>query len=216
MLSVLVTSYVNPDLDGLAGATAYAELLNAKGRRAVAAFFGKPHNEALYVLDRFDIVQPTELSSSEEFNEVILIDCSEVNHLEGNIPLEKVIEIIDHRKVNDADKFPNATTQIELVGAAATLVAEKFIQSNIPISLNSAVLLHAAIISSTLNFKASVTTDRDKNVFTWLKDMTQLGDEFVRELFSKNLILLVLNLRKPCVAILLRFLAERSKSPLPS
>lgn len=180
---VLVTAYVNPDLDGTAGAIAYAEFLNATGREAVAGVFGVPHDEAKYVLDRFHIPYPRTINSCEGFDEVILVDASELAGLEGKIPPERVVEIIDHRKIHEGDKFPNAKLQIELVGAAVTLVGEKFMAGDTPISKASAILLEAGIISNTLNFKSGTTTERDRRASTWLNKISGLPPEFANDMF---------------------------------
>jgi len=184
MKPILITCYVNPDIDGIAGIVAYREFLEKMGKNIVAGIIGKPHDEAMYILDRFGISCPEIILNADNFDEVILVDASDLNGLEGKIAPEKVIEIIDHRKVHEADKFPNAKTQIELVGAAATLIAEKFIQSKIDISKESAVLLCGAIISNTLNFKGGVTTERDKEVVMWLNRFAKLPENFWKELFN--------------------------------
>jgi len=183
MTPLLITSYVNPDLDGLASAIAYGEFLQKTDKKVVVGIIGVPHEEAQYVLDRFGFEYPQILSNTDDFNEIILVDASDLNGLEGKIAAEKVIEIIDHRKVHQADKFPYAKVQIELVGAAATLISEKFIQNKIAISKESATLLYAAIISNTLNFQGKVTTERDKKAAIWLNKIAQLPENFWRDLF---------------------------------
>lgn len=183
MKQVLITGYVNPDLDGLAGAVGYAEFLSKTGKLCEVAVIGEPHEEAKYMLDRFGFEYPKLIPNADNYDEVIIVDASDLNGLEGKIDPEKVIELIDHRKVHEADKFPNAKAQIELVGAAATLVAEKFMQHNIPISKESATLIYGAIISNTLNFKGTVTTDRDKKAAEWLNQVAQLPESFWKELF---------------------------------
>ncbi len=184
MKPVLVTCYVNPDLDGFASAVAYAEFLNSQGRPAQVGILGVPHDEVKYVLDRFKLINPKEISSAADFTEVILVDASDLNGLEGRIEPDKVVEIIDHRKVNEAEKFPNAKAQIEMVGAAATLIAEKFKQADTRISNESAILIYSAIISNTLNFKGSVTTSRDKNIASWLEQFIEVPPEYWKELFT--------------------------------
>lgn len=183
MNQVLVTAYVNADVDGVAGAMAYAEYLNYKGIQAVAGIVGEPHDEAKYILDRFNIDYPLILKNADNYEKVILVDASDLNGLEGKISPEKVIEIIDHRKIHEAEKFLNAKVQIEMVGAAATLVAEKFMQDNITISEKSAILLYGAIISNTINLKNSLTTERDINASRWLNSYANLPDIFWKELF---------------------------------
>lgn len=183
MKPTLVTCYVNPDLDGTAGAIGYAEFLQKHGMLAVAGTIGEPHEEAQYMFTRFGFAKPLLLSHTEDFEKVILVDASDLGGLEGKVAPEKVIEIIDHRKIHQADKFPNAKTQIELVGATATLVAEKFMHANTEISVPSTTLLYGAIISNTLNFKATVTTDRDRKTAAWLNETAKLPEHFWKELF---------------------------------
>lgn len=183
MKPILVTCYLDPDLDGTAGAIAYAEFLEQSGRHAVAGILGRPHEEARYVLDRFGFAYPQMISNADDFDQVILVDSSDLIGLEGRVGPEKVIEIIDHRKAHHSEEFPNAKAQIELVGAAATLVAEKFMPADTPISLRSATLLASAIISNTLNFKASVTTDRDIAASAWLSTTAKLPRDFWKDLF---------------------------------
>lgn len=183
MKSILVTSYVNPDLDGVAGVMAYGEFLRTKGKNAVVGIIGEPDDETKYILDRFGFEYPPMILNADNFAEVILVDASDLNGLEGKISAEKVIEIIDHRKVHEADKFPKAKAQIEFVGAVATLVAEKFIKNNVDISKESATLVYGAIISNTLNFKGGVSTDRDKETAAWLNKVAKLPDDFWKELF---------------------------------
>lgn len=184
MKPILVTSYVNPDLDGVAGAIAYGEFLRKIGGYAVVGIIGEPHDEAKYIFDRFGFEYPQIIENADNFDEVVLVDASDLNGLEGKISPEKVIEIIDHRKVHEADKFPNAKAQVELVGAAATLVAEKFIQNNVDISKESATLVYGAIISNTINFKGSVTTERDKKAVAWLNKVAKLPEDFWKDLFT--------------------------------
>jgi manganese-dependent inorganic pyrophosphatase len=183
MKAILITAYVNPDLDGLACALAYSELLNKLGNNTLAGFIGKIHSEAHYVLKRFNITKPLSLKNADNFKQVILVDASDLNGLEGKIDPFKVREIIDHRIINEANLFPKAKVQIELVGSAATLIAEKYLAANINISKNSAILLASAIISNTLNFKASSCTQRDKEAFQFLNQTALLAKNFWKELF---------------------------------
>jgi manganese-dependent inorganic pyrophosphatase len=181
---LLVTSYADPDLDGVACMTSYAEFLNKTGIVAEAGIFGTPHEEAQFIAKNFNVELPRSLSSSNEFERIILVDASDIIGLEGNIPPEKVIEIYDHRKVNEAEKFPNAKVHIELVGAAATLIAEKFYADNVDISKSSALWLYAAIISNTLNFQANVTTERDRAMAAWLEKRSGAPEDLAYRMFS--------------------------------
>lgn len=184
MKSTLITCYVNPDLDGYACAVAYAEFLEKKGLNVFAGIVGEPHEEVRYVLNRFNLEEAKEVLNDEISNEIILVDASDTHGLRGKIQPNKVIEIIDHRKIHEADKFINAKVQIELVGSAATLIAEKFLHEDVKISKKSAILLYSAIISNTLNFRGSVTTERDKDASKWLNQFINLPDSYWIDLFT--------------------------------
>ena len=178
---VVVTSYTEPDLDGYSCAVAYAEFLNKTGIPAVVRIFGTPHIEATYLLEKFGFKIEEDKNASLE--KVVLVDASELRDLDKFIKIENVVEVIDHRKVNDASSFVNAKIQIELVGSAATLIAEKFYKQNIDISVPAATLLYGAIVSNTLNFRAKVTTDRDRQIAEWLNHKLRLTKEFIDDMF---------------------------------
>lgn len=184
MNPLLITSYTGPDLDGFASAFAYAEFLNDQGKNASFGFAEPPHKEAQFLLDKYNIPFQFANIDPTNFGEIILVDASDVIGIDPRIKIENVTEIIDHRKVNDANVFKNAKIQIEFVGSVATLIAEKFINSKLPITKNSALLLYGAIISNTLNFQAHVTTDRDKNAAQWLAEQFSPEPNFVHEMFA--------------------------------
>ena len=57
MDKILITPKINPDLDGVACAYAYAKLLNALDydNEYVAGIFGEPQSEAKFLLNKFNI-----------------------------------------------------------------------------------------------------------------------------------------------------------------
>jgi manganese-dependent inorganic pyrophosphatase len=181
---IAVTSYENPDVDGTACAYAYVELLRKKGKNAKLVIFGVPHREAQFVIKKFGIQLGRKMGVLGNSDSVILVDASDLKGISNDIDKDKVIEIIDHREVNQADLFKNAKVQIEMVGAAATLIAEEFMKDNIEPSRESACLMCSAIMSNTLNFKANVTTGRDRKAFDWLNRIAKLPEGYVKEMFG--------------------------------
>jgi len=184
-MKTLVTTYKNPDLDGTACIFGYTEFLHKSGASdTVGAIFGDLFKEAVFVLKKFDIPM---LQNAEEIiddiDKIILVDASDFGGLSDKIIIDKVVLMIDHRKINDAGKFPNAESQIELVGSAATLIAEKFFDSSIEISEKAAALLFSAIISNTVNFQAYVTTDRDIKMAEWLKTKFPVPEGYIHDMF---------------------------------
>lgn len=181
---ILVTSYKNPDLDGTACIIAYSELLKRKGIDTNLGIIGKPHREVKFLFDNFNVECPDfNRELIEEFDKFILVDASERTGLPEKIDINEVIEVIDHRKSNEVQVFKNAKIQIELVGAAATLITEKFMKSGIRPGRSSSILLYGAIVSNTLNFKSNTTTERDKKAAKWLKERIKLPKDFVKNMF---------------------------------
>lgn len=180
---IIVTSYTDPDLDGYGCAVAYAELLNAQGKVAQARIIGGINTETRYLIDRFHLGEPVPWVAHPS-EPVVLVDSSESKYFATVLKLDQVIEIIDHRMDNDAHLFTNAKVQIEAVGAAATLVAERFRDAGVTPSREAAILLYGGIISNTLNFLSTNYTQRDKDMAAWLKELAQLPDELTYDMFA--------------------------------
>ncbi len=185
MPSVLVTPREHPDLDGVACAIAYAELLCARATPATPLLPGRPDAEACFVLEQVDPSrQPRLASGPSEWEGVVLVDMSGLRGLPAQVEPTEVIEVIDHRAHHEAERlFPNARVQIELVGAAATLVFERFMAAQVQPSRVSATLLQAAIHSNTQRLAGSVTTPRDRSAAASLAELWPLPPILVDEQF---------------------------------
>ena len=95
----------------------------------------------------------------------------------------KIVEIIDHHKLR-LDLPEYITYEIEEIGAAATLVADRFRKNNIPISRNSAILLYYGIMSNSFALKSSNTSQRDIEVAKWLEEQcNEISKEKIEEIF---------------------------------
>ncbi|MBU1126072.1 MAG: DHHA2 domain-containing protein [Patescibacteria group bacterium] len=182
MSDIITTTYEGPDLDGYSCSVAYAELLRALGKDAKAHIWGEPQLEVQWILKKFDLEQAQGPIENYE-GLVVILDMSDPDGLPGNIKAEQVIEIIDHRKITFEDRFPNATSQIEQVGAAATLVAERFRSANIQPSKESGLLLYGGILSNTQNL-SSTATERDRQMAEWLKELSGASDNLAQEMFA--------------------------------
>ncbi len=178
-----VIPYQNPDLDGVASAIAYATLKCASGARSYkAAYFGQLNTQTEFSLAHFGMEWPVVLASIP-VRQFILVDTHHVNQLPSGFQCQSVIEIVDHHPGGDPEAFPNASIQNETVGAVATLIAEKFFKSSLPISPEIAGMLACAIVSNTINFAAPSATERDRIAFERLKTHCSISESLVTELF---------------------------------
>lgn len=182
---VLTTGYRNPDLDGTACAIAYAELLNQTGHNPLPVVFGAPLKEVPFALEKFSVSQPVDGDATlQATDQIVILDTSFIAKVSSEIKPEQVIEVIDHRIISETSQYPNAQIQIEQVGSCATLIAERFDKAKLTPSASSAALLYSAILSNTINFQASVTTDRDRRMSQWLLNYFELPDNLLHDLYA--------------------------------
>ena len=184
----VVTTYTGPDMDGISLMYAYTELLNKKGEHANYYFEGTIKKEAQIVLNKFNITLDN-IDKIDENDEIVLVDTNYLSLISKDIKKEKIVEIIDH---HDKDSWldeenNNIKVQIELIGAAATLVAERFKNENIEMSRESAILLYYGIISNTMNLKIKLTSQKDIEMANWLKQQTpEITDEITTQIFVEK------------------------------
>ena len=188
MSKILITAKISPDLDGLACAFAYAKLLNKidKDNKYVAGVYGEAHIEARYLIERFNIKEGLVLNPEIKFDKFILVDASDLKGMPEIIRAEDVIEVIDHRKTHRANElFPNAKIQVEKVGAAATLIFEKYIEHGLNLDKNSVYLLLGAIYSNTLNFLSDIVSVRDKEAaHSLINNGVKIPADLIEKMFS--------------------------------
>ena len=183
----VMTTYVCPDVDGIGAMYAYAELLRKNGENAEYYFEGKLKKEAEIILNIFNI-KLNPIDNVGEDDEIVMVDNNELNFLPKCIKKEKIIEIIDHHvRCNWIDEFPDIKCQIEFIGAAATLVAERYkLSGEIP-SREAAILMYYGIISNTMNLKIKMTNRRDIEMAEWLKSFApEINDDVTRKIFIKK------------------------------
>ncbi len=187
----IVTSYNEPDLDGTACMYAYSELLNKKGIESGYYIWNKPKNEVEIVCEMFNI-KLNSLPKPTSDNEFVMVDLNGYNQMNQEfITLDNIVEIIDHHsKSVYLPQYPNADLQIEKLGAAATLVAERFKKDDLIPSREAAILLYYGIMSNSILLRAAVTKQKDRDMAAWLKSLySEITEEKIKEIFTKKSII---------------------------
>lgn len=176
------------DIDAYACMYAYKELMTLQGQSAIAhttATINASVTEKYRELDSF-------LASSEEFENTdeksfIVMDVSDPKYFDQCVEVDKVCKVIDHHPgfVEYWNERIAEEAIIEPIGAAATLIYREYVASGYieKMSLQSAELLAAAIISNTLNFGAKITVQEDKDAYSSLLAIAQLDESFAHEYF---------------------------------
>ena len=184
MEKYVVTSYEHPDLDGISSMYAYSEYLNKKGKSSRYYVCKNIKTEPHIVCDMFGI----ELDSVDEIEKdanIVLVDSNNPK-LVPFVDVSRIVEVIDHHRLREK-LSENVILENEEIGAAATLVADRFRQNHIPISRNSAILLYYGIMSNSFALKSSNTSQRDIEVAKWLEEQC---NEISKEKIELNNLLL--------------------------
>ncbi len=102
---------------------------------------------------------------------LILVDHNEKNQAVDGVEEAEILEIVDHHRVGDVQTISPIYFHNEPVGSTCTLVAEKYLNSNVYCSRNIAALMMAGILSDTMLFKSPTTTPKDRRITTLLQEI---------------------------------------------
>lgn len=176
------------DIDAYASIIAYAKFLNLKSQNAIA-YSSSPLNESITANlknNKYTISRHVDFNNDDKF---IILDVSDPNFFDKSVNMDRIIQIIDHHYgfENYWDSNPNINAIIENIGAVATIIFELYEKENLLDSLDKDIclLLMAAILDNTLNFKAKPTTSRDINAYTKLKKLANLNFNYAEFYFNE-------------------------------
>jgi inorganic pyrophosphatase/exopolyphosphatase len=186
---IVVGGKAYADIDVLACASAYSQLLSLKKNNAKAIITG-PWNQTIpATIKNWPISIEKRFTEKPDECDFILVDISDPHFMEEFVTVEKVTEVYDHHHGYEKfwkERLPHSS-YIEPVGACATLIWEKFKENNICglISTTNANLLYTAIFANTLNFKAKVTTQRDHQAAQELTSSIDLPKDWVSHYYQE-------------------------------
>ncbi|MBV9763368.1 MAG: DHH family phosphoesterase [Acidobacteriaceae bacterium] len=92
----IITSYINPDLDGVSSAIAYHDLKTKMLQSETPIVIGEIDFETKVVLDDIQRPTPRSLDTFIDVESVVLVDTHHRAQLPPAFPWERVIEVIDH------------------------------------------------------------------------------------------------------------------------
>jgi manganese-dependent inorganic pyrophosphatase len=198
---IYIIGHKSPDTDSICSAIAFAYFLKEKsGLETISARAGNINSETKFVLEKFGFPEPELLENSDE-KQLILIDHNEKEQMVEGSP--KIIEVIDHHKINFSYSEP-INFLSKAVGSTATIIAEKFFSESIEIPNNIAGILLSSILSDTVIFKSPTTTEKDKEMAQKLNQKLNLDlEEFGKEIKKSGM-----DLDKPAKELILKDFKE--------
>lgn len=184
---VYIVGHQRPDLDSVASAVAYQVYMNLIGffnYHAIVCDEINPLTELIF--NKFETRIPSYIPNVSGMN-IVIVDHTFAQSRPRGWEKANITEVIDHHDVRLEDIIPQKIL-IRPCGATSTLIAEKFVQSNIQIPVNIASILLAAIIDDTLNFKSPTTTELDIEMRKYLLLMSNISniDKFAESIFLKK------------------------------
>lgn len=183
----VVGNYV--EIDVYASIMAYADLLNQRSKKAQVYIPFEPN----YSVPRGLRLVERE-NASFDFtadDEAIILDISIPEVINKLVPTEQILELIDHHPGYEEywrERLGDRAI-IEKIGAVATSVFEWWGEcwDYEKMSPEIAELLLAAILDNTLDFNASITTERDKEAAKKLAEIARTTlDDFEKWYFSET------------------------------
>lgn len=183
---LIVTSGKNYiDIDAYASCIVYAKILSKLGINAIAVTNAEI-NESVPKKIFGDSNLMTNTYEYKKGDKFAIIDISNKTYFDTFVKEENIIQIIDHH-YGFKEYWENILGEkaiIEPIGAVATIIVEFAIKTGYikEMPKNEILLLMAAILDNTLNFKAKITTNRDKIAYKTLSEKIQ-NEKFAEEYF---------------------------------
>lgn len=189
MKTIVTAGAKGADIDVFACATAYAELLNLEGHDTIPVVAGSFTSTVTPSILEWGAEYKTEYepNGTEQF---VLVDISDPDHFPAFVSHDRISEVYDHRHGHENywQERLKENAHIEMVGSCGTLIWEQFKErgKEKDISITSAKLLLASIVSNNLAFRSPLTTERDRSAYADLGAMTGLDDDWITEYFLEQ------------------------------
>lgn len=166
-MRIFIIGHTSPDLDSISGTVQYEELLRKTKRYKNAVIIpvcsGEPNKETKFVFEKFDVRIPQKIEKYKirPDDMFILVDHNEEEQRHPSTEQGRVVEIIDHHKIN-INFYEPVRIDMKPYGAMSTIIYELFDMYGIKPSKKAACLILSAILSDTQGLKSSTTTDFDR------------------------------------------------------
>ena len=182
-----VFGHKSPDTDSTGSPIIWAWYLNEiQGIPAQANLLGEPNNEALFMLEHWQLEKPKIISEIAPAAPVIIVDTNNPAELPDAINQADIRAVIDHHKLVGGleTKAPiditirplacTATIMYDLMGADA---------AKMPRAVKGAML--SCILSDTLAFRSPTTTDHDRALAEALaKELSVKLSDYAGQMFA--------------------------------
>ena len=116
---------------------------------------------------------------------LVLVDHNEFDQSVSGISEARVVEVLDHHRINMPPSRSPLRISCDVVGSTCTLVYERFVSAGVTPDSSVAGILLGGVVSDTLMLRSPTTTDRDRRAVEELEKICGVkGADLMRELFA--------------------------------
>ncbi len=163
------------DTDSIVAAIAVADLYKKRGLDVTPAAQGDPTPETKFVLDKFGLTAPKEVSDVAD-QKLYLVDFSDLAQAPKGMDSATVLGIVDHHKLGDVTTSAPLEAWIWPVGCTGTVIKNMYDFYGVEIPKNIAGAMLCAILSDTVIFKSPTCTEQDKKAVDALAKIAGVSD----------------------------------------
>jgi manganese-dependent inorganic pyrophosphatase len=119
---------------------------------------------------------------------IILTDHNHPEQAAPGVTESQIVAIIDHHNLGGLQTLQPLAIHCEPVGSTCTLIAELYERTDAPLTPALAGAMLGAVLSDTVQFRSPTTTQRDRDIATWLEERSGKPiDALARSLFRARL-----------------------------
>ncbi len=184
MPTTYIIGHQKPDTDSVVSALAAQYLFEQLDcfhyQQPQAAIVDDINHETRYLLDKFSTTAPPIITARDikKSDQVVLVDHNEKSQRLPGLDEAQICEIIDHHKPNLSLSRP-IFLNFKTWGATVSVIyfiMQHFGSQPLQPNKNLAALMLGAILSDTVGFKSSTTTDKDQQIAQELAQIAGITD----------------------------------------
>ena len=191
MPTTYIIGHRKPDTDSVVAAMAleflYTQAACFEYQQPEAVIADPLNPETSYLFEKFGVETPRQITAADikDDEQVVLVDHNEVSQRLEGLDENQIVDVIDHHKANLKLSRPIYLT-FKTWGASCTVVYHLMKQNQVVPDKKLASLMLAAILSDTVGFKGTTTTERDQKYGQELAKIAQIDDvnAFALEIFK--------------------------------
>lgn len=183
---IYVTWHKNPDTDTIISSILFADYLEFIWQEARVIKLGNINNETKFVLNFVWISEPETILDLPEKSKIALVDHNEKSQAIDWLENYEVVAIVDHHKIGNFSSESPLFIRVEKLCSTASIIY-KIMQADwmIP-TVSQARLIISAILSDSLLFKSSTTTEEDKRIVEELNKIAKIDsiENYALDMFN--------------------------------